>query len=250
MGRLLIAILDNYQQPRQRSPGPRSPATGRAEKRPATERRVMGERLDGRAIAAQVQEELLADIARLKQEHGIVPGLASRAGGRRPGPRSPTCAPKAAPCEALGIHSEQIDLPANATTEDVLATVEQLNARRRDPRHLDTATAAGPKTSSKSSTPLTRIRMSMACTRSIWGRLVRQEECVLALYAARGFADSQPQRDRGGWPARGRSRPQHARGTARSHLAGAQGGRGQCHGDPMPHRHPRPRALHAPSGRP
>ena len=45
----------------------------------------MGERLDGRAIAAQVQEELLVDIVRLKQEHGLVPGLAVVLGGGRSG---------------------------------------------------------------------------------------------------------------------------------------------------------------------
>ena len=87
----------------------------------------MGERLDGRAIAAQVQEELLVDIARLKQEHGLVPGLAVVLVGDDPASQSYVRA-KGRACEALGIHSEQIDLPANATTEDVLATVERLNA--------------------------------------------------------------------------------------------------------------------------
>ena len=98
---------------RRRGTGPRSPTTGRAEKRPATERRVMGKRLDGRAIAAQVQEELLVDIARLKQEHGLVPGLAVVLVGDDPASQSYVRG-KGRACEALGIHSEQIDMPANA----------------------------------------------------------------------------------------------------------------------------------------
>ena len=58
----------------------------------------MGKRLDGRAIAAQVQEELLVDIARLKQEHDLVPGLAVVLVGTIR-PRSPTCAARAAPAK-------------------------------------------------------------------------------------------------------------------------------------------------------
>ena len=87
----------------------------------------MGERLDGRVIAAQVQEELRADIARLQQEHGLVPGLAVVLVGDDPASLSYVRA-KGRACEAFGIHSVQRDLPANATTEDVLATVERLNA--------------------------------------------------------------------------------------------------------------------------
>ena len=87
----------------------------------------MGERLDGRVIAAQVQEELRADIARLQQEHGLVPGLAVVLVGDNPASLSYVRA-KGRACESLGIHSVQVDLPANATTEDVLATIERLNA--------------------------------------------------------------------------------------------------------------------------
>ena len=87
----------------------------------------MGERLDGRAMAAQVREELREDIARLKREHGLVPGLAVVLVGDDPASRSYVRA-KGRACKALGIHSVQIDLPANAATEDVLATVERLNA--------------------------------------------------------------------------------------------------------------------------
>ena len=87
----------------------------------------MGERLDGRAIAAQVQDELRADIARLKRERNLVPGLAVVLVGDDPASLSYVRA-KGRACEALGIHSVQIDLPANAATADVLATVEQLNA--------------------------------------------------------------------------------------------------------------------------
>ncbi len=87
----------------------------------------MGERLDGRAMAAQVQEELRADIAYLGQEHGLVPGLAVVLVGDDPASQSYVRA-KGRACQALGLHSVQIDLPASATTADVLATVERLNA--------------------------------------------------------------------------------------------------------------------------
>ena len=231
---------------RRLSAGPRSLATGHKEKRPATERCVMGERLDGRVIAAQVQEELRADIARLQQEHGLVPGLAVVLVGDDPASLSYVRA-KGRACESLGIHSVQIDLPANATTEDVLATVERLNAD--DAIHgiliqlplpgQDEQQVLNAIDPDKDVDGLHPVNL---------GRLVRQEECFWPCTPHGGLADPQPQRGRGGWPARGRGRPEHPRGTARSHLAGAQGGRGQCHSDLVPHRHSRPRAPYAPSG--
>ena len=151
----------------------------------------MGERLDGRAIAAQVQEELLADIAHLKQEYGLVPGLAVVLVGRRTQPRCPTCAPKAAPAKPSAFTSEQIDLPANAATEDVLATVERLNAD--DAIHgiliqlplpgQDEQQVLNAIDPNKDVDGLHPVNL---------GRLVRQEECFWPLYAARGLADSQP----------------------------------------------------------
>jgi len=74
-----------------------------------------------------VQEELRADIAYLGQEHGLVPGLAVVLVGDDPASQSYVRA-KGRACQALGLHSVQIDLPASATTADVLATVERLNA--------------------------------------------------------------------------------------------------------------------------
>ena len=206
----------------------------------------MGERLDGRAIAAQVQEELRADIARLKQEHGIVPGLAVVLVGDDPASQSYVRA-KGHACEALGIHSEQIDLPANVTTEDVLATVERLNAD--DAIHgilvqlplpgQDEQQVLNAIDPNKDVDGLHPVNL---------GRLVRQEECfwpctphgVLQILSRSGI-EVEGQHV----VVVGRSA---ARGTARSHLAGAQGGRSQCHGDPVSHRHPRPWVLYAPSG--
>ena len=86
----------------------------------------MGKRLDGRKISADMRAEMKADIERLQEEHELVPGLAVVLVGDNPASLSYVRS-KGKACEELGLHSVQVDLPADSSTEDVLAAVEKLN---------------------------------------------------------------------------------------------------------------------------
>jgi methylenetetrahydrofolate dehydrogenase (NADP+)/methenyltetrahydrofolate cyclohydrolase len=67
-----------------------------------------------------------ADIERLQEEYDLVPGLAVVLVGNNPASLSYVRS-KGKACEELGLHSVQVDLPADSSTEDVLAAVEKLN---------------------------------------------------------------------------------------------------------------------------
>lgn len=86
----------------------------------------MGKRLDGREISAEIRAEMKADIERLQEKHDLVPGLAVVLVGDNPASLSYVRS-KGRACEELGLHSVQVDLPADSSTEDVLAAVEILN---------------------------------------------------------------------------------------------------------------------------
>lgn len=87
----------------------------------------MAKRLDGREIAAQMREEMRADIVRLKSEHGIVAGLAVVLVGENPASLSYVQS-KTAACKELGMHSIQLDFSADLSTEALLKTIGELNA--------------------------------------------------------------------------------------------------------------------------
>jgi methylenetetrahydrofolate dehydrogenase (NADP+)/methenyltetrahydrofolate cyclohydrolase len=86
----------------------------------------VGKRLDGREISAEIRAEMKADIERLQEKHDLVPGLAVVLVGNNPASLSYVRS-KGKACEELGLHSVQVDLPADSSTEDVLAAVEKLN---------------------------------------------------------------------------------------------------------------------------
>lgn len=86
----------------------------------------MGKRLDGREISAEMRAEMKADIERLHVEYDLVPGLAVVLVGNNPASLSYVRS-KGKACEELGLHSVQVDLPADSSTEDVLTAVEKLN---------------------------------------------------------------------------------------------------------------------------
>jgi len=88
----------------------------------------MGARLlDGKSLAADLRAEIAADVAALKAATGRVPGLAVVLVGDDPASRSYVTG-KGKACAAAGIYSRQLDLPATATREEILATVRALNA--------------------------------------------------------------------------------------------------------------------------
>ncbi|MGA7710732.1 MAG: bifunctional methylenetetrahydrofolate dehydrogenase/methenyltetrahydrofolate cyclohydrolase FolD [Rhizomicrobium sp.] len=83
--------------------------------------------IDGKAHAARLREHVSAEAARLKAEHGLVPGLATVLVGNDPASEV-YVRNKNKMAEALGFKSVHRHLPASALENDVLAEVKALNA--------------------------------------------------------------------------------------------------------------------------
>ena len=81
--------------------------------------------LDGRKIAAEIQEELKQKATALK-EKGITPGLAAILVGEDPGALSYLRQIERS-CGVVGIHYELVKLPQETTQAELLATIKKLN---------------------------------------------------------------------------------------------------------------------------
>ncbi|HET7326475.1 MAG TPA: bifunctional methylenetetrahydrofolate dehydrogenase/methenyltetrahydrofolate cyclohydrolase [Nocardioidaceae bacterium] len=82
--------------------------------------------LDGKATAATIRGELAQRVERLRA-HGITPGLGTVLVGDDPGSQS-YVAGKHRDCAQVGIESIRVDLPAEATQDDIETAVADLNA--------------------------------------------------------------------------------------------------------------------------
>ncbi|MCX7852473.1 MAG: bifunctional methylenetetrahydrofolate dehydrogenase/methenyltetrahydrofolate cyclohydrolase FolD [Anaerolineae bacterium] len=83
--------------------------------------------IDGKAIAAQIREEIRADVARMQQTYGKVPGLAAVLVGDRKDSQTYVRMKKKA-CAEVGIASFGYDLPADIGQDELRRLVEELNA--------------------------------------------------------------------------------------------------------------------------
>jgi methylenetetrahydrofolate dehydrogenase (NADP+)/methenyltetrahydrofolate cyclohydrolase len=101
--------------------------------------------IDGKAIAAQVYEEIQAEVAELKEAHGVIPGLATVLVGENPASQSYVRS-KQKTCTRVGFNSISEHLAADASQEEVEGLVKRLNAdpdihgilvQLPLPRHLD-----------------------------------------------------------------------------------------------------------------
>jgi methylenetetrahydrofolate dehydrogenase (NADP+)/methenyltetrahydrofolate cyclohydrolase len=101
--------------------------------------------VDGTAIAAQIRQETAEAVLRLKQEHGIVPGLATVLVGENPASKAYVGSKQRA-CEELGMVSLGRKLSGDAAQAEVEQVVRELNADPNVhgilvqlplPRHLD-----------------------------------------------------------------------------------------------------------------
>jgi len=101
--------------------------------------------LDGVAIAAEIKAEVLVEVQELKAL-GIVPGLAVVLVGEVPA-SAIYVRSKVKTCGELGIYSEMLTPPETVTTEEMLATIAELNGREDIdgilvqlplPKHVDT----------------------------------------------------------------------------------------------------------------
>lgn len=86
---------------------------------------MSAEILDGKALAAKIKENLAARTIALKAK-GITPGLGTVLVGDDPGSHS-YVGGKHRDCQEVGINSIRVDLPADASQNDVLAAIRDLN---------------------------------------------------------------------------------------------------------------------------
>ena len=84
--------------------------------------------IDGKAIAEQINTETAAEIARLKAQHRLTPGLAVILVGDNPASAT-YVAMKDKMCARLGLRSERMNLVASTGEGQLLATINDLNFR-------------------------------------------------------------------------------------------------------------------------
>ena len=83
--------------------------------------------IDGKACAAKLRERVAAQGARLKAEHGIVPGLATLLVGNDPASEI-YIRNKGKVAQAIGFKSVHVSLGAEASEAEVLSQIRTLNA--------------------------------------------------------------------------------------------------------------------------
>ena len=110
---------------------------------------MTGQRIDGKAIAADLRARVAEDVAQLKAEHGVTPGLAVVLVGEDPASQI-YVRNKGKMTEEAGMNSFTHRLPETATQEDVESLLAQLNdddsvdgilLQLPLPKHLDEASA-------------------------------------------------------------------------------------------------------------
>jgi methylenetetrahydrofolate dehydrogenase (NADP+)/methenyltetrahydrofolate cyclohydrolase len=84
--------------------------------------------IDGKAFAAGLREKIKAEVAELKAQHGVTPGLAVVLVGDNPASEV-YVRNKHKACVEAGMHSVEVKLPANISTEALRNEVLALNAR-------------------------------------------------------------------------------------------------------------------------
>jgi len=82
--------------------------------------------IDGKALAQQVRARIAEDVARLRAEHGVRPGLAAVIVGEDPASKV-YVGMKHRASEAVGLHSHQVVLPETTGQEDLEDVVRALN---------------------------------------------------------------------------------------------------------------------------
>jgi methylenetetrahydrofolate dehydrogenase (NADP+)/methenyltetrahydrofolate cyclohydrolase len=82
--------------------------------------------LNGAVVAKEIRQQLTLEVSKLKAERGIAPRLAVILVGEDPASVTYTRMKKKA-CEAAGILSDLIELPASSTQEEVKTVIKRLN---------------------------------------------------------------------------------------------------------------------------
>ncbi|GMJ01545.1 EMBRYO DEFECTIVE 3127 [Hibiscus trionum] len=82
--------------------------------------------IDGKSVAKQIREEISAEVLKLKDAIGVVPGLAVILVGDRKDSATYVRNKKKA-CESVGINSFEVHLPDDASEEEVLKFISDFN---------------------------------------------------------------------------------------------------------------------------
>jgi methylenetetrahydrofolate dehydrogenase (NADP+) / methenyltetrahydrofolate cyclohydrolase len=86
----------------------------------------MAEIIDGKRVAEHLRKEVREEIRKLKEEAGIVPGLAAVFVGNNPASQIYVRNKRKA-CEEVGIYSEEHNLLEETTEDDLLSLIKKLN---------------------------------------------------------------------------------------------------------------------------
>ena len=86
--------------------------------------------ISGKEIAQQIREELKAEVAEMKEKHGVTPGLVTILVGENPASVSYVTA-KQRTAHDLGFYSVQDDQPEDISEADLLALIDKYN---KDPK--------------------------------------------------------------------------------------------------------------------
>ncbi len=102
--------------------------------------------IDGKSLAKKVQSTVATEVAQLKQEKNIVPGLAVVLVGDDPASHAYVNM-KAKACENVGLYSITHNMPDTISQDEIIATIEMMNNNPRIdgilvqlplPKHIDT----------------------------------------------------------------------------------------------------------------
>lgn len=102
--------------------------------------------IDGKSLAKKVQTTVASEVAQLKQEKNIVPGLAVILIGDDPASHA-YVKMKAKACENVGFYSITHSMPDTISQDEIIATIEMMNNNPRIdgilvqlplPKHVDT----------------------------------------------------------------------------------------------------------------
>lgn len=102
--------------------------------------------IDGKSLAKKVQDSVAHEVATLKQEKNIVPGLAVILIGDDPASHA-YVKMKAKACEKVGFYSITHNMPDTISQDEIIATIEMMNNNPRIdgilvqlplPKHVDT----------------------------------------------------------------------------------------------------------------
>ena len=86
--------------------------------------------ISGRYVAEAIRQELAEEVRKMREMHGIVPGLATILVGDDPASKSYVAA-KNTTAKALGIFSEQCTLPAEISQAELIAHIEAYNTNEK-----------------------------------------------------------------------------------------------------------------------